>query len=290
MAAAAAQLSRHPLRQRQRERAVGEPAEPRAATGWRMPFLAARSGRPLFIAGLGLGQIASWGTLYYSFALIAERMGHDLGLSKREVYGAATIGLLIASFTAYPVGIVIDRGYSRAIMTVGAGLASLLLLLWSQIASLWPLYPLLAGVGLAQAMSLYDPAFAVVAWRYGSDARRGITALTLWGGFASTVFVPLIQWLLNTMDWRSTLVVLGLINIGLCAPLYLGVINPKMDALLPAPASATESAPPLTGQPAVRWARSTACLPFRRRLRARCRRWGSRCCGPPPAHTTVCLS
>jgi hypothetical protein len=84
---------------------VGEQAERRAAKGWRVPYLAARFGKPLFIAGLGIGQIASWGSLYYSFPLIAERMGHDLGLSKPEIYGAATIGLLIASFTAYPVGV-----------------------------------------------------------------------------------------------------------------------------------------------------------------------------------------
>jgi MFS family permease len=215
-----------------------------------VPFL--RSGRELFIAGLGIGQIASWGTLYYSFPLIAERMGQDLGLSKPAVYGAATIGLVIASFTAYPVGVAIDRGYGRAVMALGSGLAGLLLLLWSRITGVWALYPLLAGIGLAQALTLYEPAFAVVARRYGSEARRGITALTLWGGFASTVFVPLIQLLLNLVDWRGTLVVLGAINLGLCAPLYLGIIDAKADAPPPAPASVTSSAP-LTGRRAVRW-------------------------------------
>src|SRR4029078_3899980 len=160
----------------------------------------------------------------------------------------------MASVTAYPIGVAIDRGYGRAVMALGSGLAGVLLLLWSQSASLWPLYPLLAGVGLAQAMTLYEPAFAVVARRYGAEARRGITALTLWGGFASTVFVPLIQWLLNTVDWRSTPVFMPLITIALCAPLYLGVINSKLDAPSPASASAMESTPPLTGQPAVRWA------------------------------------
>jgi predicted MFS family arabinose efflux permease len=113
---------------------------------------------------------------------------------------------------------------------------------------------LLAGIGLAQAMTLYEPAFAVVARRYGSEALRCITSLTLWGGFASTVFVPLIQLLLNAVDWRATLVVLGLINIGLCAPLYLGVINAKMDAQPREPTSATSSAAPLTGRRAVHWA------------------------------------
>jgi predicted MFS family arabinose efflux permease len=113
---------------------------------------------------------------------------------------------------------------------------------------------LLAGIGLAQAMTLYEPAFAVVARRYGAEARRGITALTLWGGFASTVFVPLIQFLIDQVDWRSTLVVLGLVNLALCTPLYLGVIDPKVDAQPPEPASATSSEAPLTGRRAVRWA------------------------------------
>ena len=233
---------------------MGERAEQRAAKGWRVPGVAARSGRELFIAGLGIGQIASWGTLYYSFPLIAERMGQNLGLSKPEVYGAATIGLLAASVTAYPIGAAIDRGHGRTIMTLGSGLAGLLLLVWSQIASLWALYPLLALLGLAQAMTLYEPAFAVIARRYGSEARRGITALTLWGGFASTVFVPLIQLLLNQLDWRGTLVVLGVINLGLCAPLYLMVVNPKLDAPPSEPASVTSSEAPLAGRQAVRWA------------------------------------
>jgi predicted MFS family arabinose efflux permease len=218
-----------------------------------VPSPAARSGRRLFIAGLGIGQIASWGTLYYSFALIAERMGQDLGLSKPEVYGAATIGLLVASFTAYPIGLAIDRGYGRAVMALGSGLAGLLLLVWSQINGLWALYPLLAGIGLAQAMTLYEPAFAVVARRYGSEARRGITALTLWGGFASTVFVPLIQWLLNHVDWRSTLVALGVINLALCAPLYVAIINANVDAPPAEPAATSNQRPP-AGQRAVRWA------------------------------------
>jgi predicted MFS family arabinose efflux permease len=233
---------------------VGERAERRAGQGWRLPLLASRSGRRQFIAGLGIGQIASWGTLYYSFPLIAERMGQDLGLSKPEVYGAATIGLLVASFTAYPVGVAIDRGHGRTAMALGSGLAGLLLLVWSQINGLWALYPLLAGIGLAQAMTLYEPAFAVVARRYGSEARRGITALTLWGGFASTVFVPLIQFLLNHLDWRGTLVALGLINLGLCAPLYFGVINAREDAQPAEPVSVAREQEPLAGRRAVRWA------------------------------------
>jgi predicted MFS family arabinose efflux permease len=217
------------------------------------PPVAPRPGQQFFITGLGIGQIISWGTLYYSFPLIAESVGRDLGLSKPEVYGAATIGLLIASFTAYPIGVAIDRGYGRAVMTLGSALAGLLLLAWSQIESLWAFYPLLAGIGLAQAMTLYEPAFAVIARRYGAEARRGVMVLTLWGGFASTLFVPVIQFLLNHLDWRNTLIILGLINLGFCVTLHFIVIKTRGDAPTSRP-SIPDDAVALSGRHAVRWA------------------------------------
>jgi predicted MFS family arabinose efflux permease len=139
-------------------------------------------------------------------------------------------------------------------MTLGSALAGLLLLAWSQIESLSALYLVLAAIGLAQAMTLYEPAFAVVARRYGSEVRRGVTALTLWGGFASTMFVPLIQFLLNQVGWRSTLMALGLINLGLCVPLHRAVIDGSADARPPEPASVSGTDASLAGRRAVRWA------------------------------------
>ena len=62
-------------------------------------------------------------------------------------------------------------------------------------------------------MSLYEPAFAVLMHRLGGQARGAITALTLWGGFASTVFIPFDQFLLDRLDWRETVLVLGLIQL-----------------------------------------------------------------------------
>jgi hypothetical protein len=73
-------------------------------------------GRQLFIAGLGIGQICSWGSLYYGFPMIAEAMRLDLSWSKPDLYGAATIGLLLSGVAAYPVGNGIDRGHGRDIL------------------------------------------------------------------------------------------------------------------------------------------------------------------------------
>ena len=72
------------------------------------PEGASRRGETAFLSAIGFGQVCSWGTLYYSFALMVEAMRTDLGWPKTEIYGAATLGLTLAGLAAYPVGAAID--------------------------------------------------------------------------------------------------------------------------------------------------------------------------------------
>ncbi|MFN7101891.1 MAG: MFS transporter [Pseudorhizobium sp.] len=218
-----------------------------------------------FITGLGIGQISSWGTLYYSFPLIGEAMGIELGWSKAEIFLAATIGLLLAAPAAYPIGVLIDRGHGRLILTGGSLLAAAALLLWSQVQTLPVFYALLAVVGVLQAAVLYEPAFAVVARRVGpANARNGITTLTFWGGFASTVFIPVVQILIDSLGWRGALVVLAGVNL-LIGGLYALVIDRSLDQAerlapdqrkpaIPRSGSSASSAAPLTAETPLRTA------------------------------------
>ncbi|MGF7178146.1 MFS transporter [Azospirillum doebereinerae] len=218
-----------------------------ALSGGRAPGRALRSPRA-FIAGLGAAQIVSWGSLIYSFPLLAEPIAAEFGWSKTEVYLLASLALGCSGLTAIPVGSAIDRGQGRAVMAAGSLLAGALLWAWSALPGGWPLVLVFIGLGLAQSMTLYEPGFAVVARRYGADARRGITALTLWGGFASTVFIPLTQLLLDRLGWRGTLEALALVNLALCVPLHLAVIDGRRDATAATSASGAED------RRVVRWA------------------------------------
>ncbi len=182
-----------------------------------------------FVAALGIAQICSWGTLYYSFALIAEAMRVDLGWSKTEIYGAAAFGLVFAGIAAYPVGLQIDRGRGRYVMSIASLAAGFLLVMWSQMSNILVFYAIFAAIGCMQAATLYEPAFAVIARRVGAEnVRQSITALTLWGGFASTVFIPLIQYLIDCLGWRGALVILGAVNLA-CSGLYFLSIDPARD-------------------------------------------------------------
>ena len=179
---------------------------------------------------LGLGQICSWGTLYYSFPLIALQMEAELGWSKSELYAGATLGLAMTALLSYPVGAGIDRGFGKWIMG-GASLAALGVMGWWSVTDhLLAFYVICALSGAIQAAVLYEPAFAVLARHVGPpNARRGITHITLWGGFASTVFIPITELLISTLDWRTTLLWLGAVNFVL-GLVYLWVIQPQHDA------------------------------------------------------------
>jgi MFS family permease len=119
----------------------------------------------------------------------------------------------------FAVGAAIDRGHGRAVMTFGALAGGLGCLAWSQVSAPWMLYAVWVVLGAAMAATLYEPAFAVLTKRYPERYRQGITALTLVGGFASTLSFPAAAALLARLGWRPALAVMGIVLLAV-APLH----------------------------------------------------------------------
>lgn len=69
-------------------------------------------------------------------------------------------------------------------------------------------------------MTLYTPAFAILTRRYPGDFRRAIITLTFLGGLASTVFIPLMAWLIAHVGWRDMLLILASFQLLVCAPIH----------------------------------------------------------------------
>jgi len=179
---------------------------------------------------LGAGQLCSWGSLYYSFPLIAAGMGPDLGWSKSEIFMGATLSMLTTALVTYPVGVAMDRGFGRWTMTIASAMAAAMLFAWSHVNGLFAFYALSMVLGALQACTLYEAAFAVISRRVGAaHSRSSITTITLWGGFASTAFIPLEQFLIEQVSWRQSLWVLAAINL-LWACIYCVCIKPEHDA------------------------------------------------------------
>jgi MFS family permease len=172
------------------------------------------------LCALGTAQIISWGSLYYAFSFLIVPLMEASSGAKPVVFAAFSLGLLVSGLLSAPVGGLIDRVGGRGVMTGGSVAAAVLLALLSQVQSVVALYAVWAGLGAVMAATLYDPAFAVITRLFAANYRRAITTLTLFGGFASTVFWPLTQWLIAEFGWRQALLLLALLNLLVCAPLH----------------------------------------------------------------------
>jgi predicted MFS family arabinose efflux permease len=175
----------------------------------------------VLVCALGVAQIVSWGTLFYSIAVLGPPMARALGVSDVALYGSFTGGLFLSGIVSPWVGRRIDRFGGRGVLSGGSVLGALACAI---LASAADAAMMLAGwltAGVAMAACLYDPAFATLYRVSGPSYRRAVTALTLFGGFASTVFWPLSQYLLEARGWRVAFAVHAALNAGLCLPLHL---------------------------------------------------------------------
>jgi predicted MFS family arabinose efflux permease len=169
---------------------------------------------------LGIAQIISWGSLYYTLTVLAAPIRQELGFNDLMIFGAFTLGQLLSGVAAPIVGRRIDRAGGRGVMALGSLLAALALVL---VAAAREPIVFTAGwmlAGVAMAACLYDPAFASLYQIAPDRYRRSVTGLTLFGGFASTVFWPLSHALAEAWGWRATLLALAALHLLICMPIH----------------------------------------------------------------------
>ena len=173
------------------------------------------------VVALGVTELVAWGSVYYSFAMLMEPLQGSLGASKAAVVGAFSVALLASGLCAPLIGGFIDRHGGRGLMAAGSVLAGLGLCALAHVETVAQLYIVCAALGMAMAATLYEPAFVVLTQAFRTDARRAISAVTLFGGLASTVFWPVTATLITEYGWRHAMLALGAVQLVVCLPLHL---------------------------------------------------------------------
>lgn len=166
---------------------------------------------PRAVWAAGVGQCVSWGVLYYAFSVLIVPIERDLGVAQWVVVGAFSLALLVSATVSPSVGRLVDRGHGPLVVQAGGLTAAGLLALWALAPSVWLSYLVWAALGLCMAAILYEPVFAIVG-RSISDAGerlRAIATITVFGGFAGTVFLPLSGVLVEQWGWRWAVVALA---------------------------------------------------------------------------------
>lgn len=183
---------------------------------------------------LGITMILTWGTLFYSAALLLPLLAQARGWPISLVMSGISVGLLAGGFASPKIGKAIDQYGGHYVMAAGSllGGASLAALPFATSPAFY--FAVWAALGVSMAANLYDPAFATLTRLFGADARKQITLLTLMGGFASTVSWPATHLLLGVTDWRGTYFIYAAVMVLVVAPLHAFAL-PRTKAKAPIP-------------------------------------------------------
>lgn len=200
------------------------------------------------ILALGVTQIIGYGTLYYSFSILAPDMGATLGWSQEWVFGALSVALLIGGFTAPWLGSLIDRVGAGVVMSIGSAVAAAALVACAYAPGRTTYVAALIGIEVAANLVQYGAAFALLVQLQPTVAQRSITYLTLIAGFASTLFWPLTSSLHTHLSWQNVYLAFAGLNLLVCLPLHAwlatGVTRSRKQAASTPPQPVIGTLPP----------------------------------------------
>ena len=155
--------------------------------------------------------MVAFGTLFYAYSIFitGEAAGAEYSISLLSL--AWTGAVLVGGGFAFMVGRRADRHGVRGIMGLGSvvGAAGLILLAasqtgWQLVLVSWLL------IGPAGAMTFYEPAFIAVDQWFGlAGSTKALVTLTLIGGLAGPIFIPLAGIMTVALGWRWAAVVLA---------------------------------------------------------------------------------
>lgn len=195
------------------------------------------SSERLAFGALTASVTVSFGSLLYAFSiLVTDRAaGGDFSTTTLSFAYGGTV--LVGGGIAFYIGNVVDRHGLRWVLAGGSLLGALGLAGlgaaradWQIIVVAWAL------IGPAGAMTFYEPAFVAVDQWFPAERRgRAIGVLTVIGGLAGPIFLPLTAALVEGLGWRPTATILGV---------GVGVVGGVAATLVPPPTSRSAPATP----------------------------------------------
>ena len=172
------------------------------------------------IWGLGLTQIIGYGTLYYSFSMLAPDMAKDFDWPQEWVFGVFSAALLVGGVAAPSIGRRIDQHGAGRMMALGSVVAACSLVLCALAPGRIPFIAGMVVMEIASAFVLYNAAFAALVQITPQTGQRSITHLTLIAGFASTLFSPITSELHKHLTWREVYLAFAVLHLIVCLPVH----------------------------------------------------------------------
>ena len=178
------------------------------------------------VVGVGaLMTCVAFGSML-SLAVFLQPISQDMGWSRSGVSAAATIDFLAMGLAAFFWGALSDRFGTRIVVLSGTLLLGAGLIGASQATSLWQ-FQLAFGVliGIA-AGSFYAPMVAAARAWIEHQRSLAVALVSAGMGVSPLTVAPFASWLITTYDWRTAMLVIGIVALALLIPASLLVRQP----------------------------------------------------------------
>jgi MFS family permease len=163
----------------------------------------------------------------FSLAIFLEPMSAETGWSRAGISSAMTLNFLIMGAGAFFWGTVSDRFGTRIVVLIGAVLLGFALVLASRAASLVQFqltYGLLVGLA---ASTFFAPMIAAATAWFKENRGLAVSLVSAGMGVAPMTISPLARWLISTYDWRTAMLMIGVLAWVLLLPAASLVRAPK---------------------------------------------------------------
>ena|SRR5688572_29114593 len=162
----------------------------------------------------------------FSLAVFLDPLSQDTGWSRAGISAAMTLNFLVMGAGAFGWGALSDRYGTRVVVLIGAVLLGLALVLASRTESLLQ-FQLIYGilVGLA-ASTFFAPMTALTTAWFDTQRSLAVSLVSAGMGVAPMTISPFARWLITAYDWRTAMLVVGVLAWVLLIPAALFVRRP----------------------------------------------------------------
>lgn len=187
----------------------------------------------LLIPVLGFGQIVAFASSYYLLGVLADPMSREHGVQAATLFAALSLAFLVSAVLTPTAGRAIERHGGRSVQAFAHIAFAIALLSMAGAPNPTVLWLGIVLLGVGMGTGLYSTAFAIVVEGRGSEARRGITAVSLIGALGGGLGWPISRALSEAGDWRLACLVWALAHLLICLPLTLKGLPERQPSLSP---------------------------------------------------------
>ena len=190
---------------------------------------------------LGVTQLTGFATSLYLLGVLAVPIHLDTGWPLPVIAGGLSAGIVINGLLSPHIGRLVHSGHGGTVLKVSTLLFAAGLGLIAVAHHIAVYFAGWAVMGCGMASGLYDTVFGTLGTRHDRAARPMISLVALIGGFASTVGWAISGTALQTLDWRTTVLLFAAAPLLVNLPIHAWVFRRKGAAIqAPPPAEAAE--------------------------------------------------